>query len=123
MSCSFNSSKCDCLLRSASNPPWTAGCNVFTRPSIISGKFVNSDTLFTATFASCKAFNVPPVLNNSYPLSTSFCPNSVIPVLSETLSNALIRLPPTLFSTHEYIIHILSREFYLQKFLTYHHLQ
>ena len=65
MCCSDNCSKCSGLLRSAKIPPCTAGCNVFTRPSIISGNCVNSDTDLTVTLASSKARFVPPVEYNS----------------------------------------------------------
>ena len=36
-------------------PPWIAGCSVLTRPSIISGKPVTSDTLTTGSPASARA--------------------------------------------------------------------
>src|SRR6516162_2563650 len=44
----------------ASRPPWILGCSVFTRPSIISGKPVTSETSSTATPASasrCRALH------------------------------------------------------------------
>ena len=36
-------------------PPWIAGCSVLTRPSIISGKPVTSETLVTGSPASASA--------------------------------------------------------------------
>ena len=53
--------------RIASNPPCTFGCSVFTRPSIISGKPVNSDTSRTGRPASAIALAVPPVETSSMP--------------------------------------------------------
>ena len=42
-------------------PPCTVGCSVLTRPSIISGKPVTSETLTTGSPASARALAVPPV--------------------------------------------------------------
>ena len=53
--------------RTASNPPCTRGCSVFTRPSIISGKPVNSETSATARPAAFSAAAVPPVETISMP--------------------------------------------------------
>ena len=51
------------------SPPWTAGCSVFTRPSIISGKPVRSVTSRTGRPASASALRVPPVETSSTPRS------------------------------------------------------
>src|SRR5262245_61702715 len=75
--------------RRARMPPWTAGCRVLTRPSIISGKPVMSDTLVTARPASLRARAVPPVETISKPRATRPRPRSTMPVLSDTLSRAL----------------------------------
>ena len=58
---------CSALPRIASNPPCTRGCSVFTRPSIISGKPVNSETSATARPAAFSAAAVPPVETISMP--------------------------------------------------------
>ena len=55
------------LLRMASKPPWTAGWSVLTRPSIISGKPVTSDTSVTLSPAAISASRVPPVEMISMP--------------------------------------------------------
>ena len=47
--------------RSARSPPWTRGCNVFTRPSSISGKPVTAATSVTGRPAWRRARAVPPV--------------------------------------------------------------
>src|SRR5215204_3950592 len=66
-------------------PPWIFGCSVLTRPSIISGKPVTSETFTTGSPASAKAFAVPPVETNSKPRAASALPNGIRPDLSETL--------------------------------------
>src|SRR5687767_4341325 len=70
-------------------PPWIAGWSVLTRPSIISGKPVTSDTATTGRPASLRTRAVPPVETSSKPRAASPRPRSTIPVLSDTLSNAL----------------------------------
>ncbi len=55
--------------RRASRPPWTRGCSVLTRPSIISGKPVRSSIGRTGTPASASALAVPPVETISTPNS------------------------------------------------------
>src|SRR3954462_12290159 len=70
-------------------PPWISGCSVLTRPSIISGNPVMSDTLVTGSPASASARAVPPVDTSSKPRAIRPRPTSRIPVLSETLSRAL----------------------------------
>jgi hypothetical protein len=70
-------------------PPWTAGCSVFTRPSIISGKPVTSATVVTGRPTSVSARAVPPVETSVNPRATRPRPRSAMPVLSETLSRAL----------------------------------
>ena len=47
--------------RRASRPPWIFGCSVLTRPSMISGKPVNSLTSVTVNPASRSTRAVPPV--------------------------------------------------------------
>src|SRR5580765_8680173 len=75
--------------RRARMPPWIAGCRVLTRPSIISGKPVTSETGITARPASLSARAVPPVETSSKPRAARPRPRSTMPVLSETLSIAL----------------------------------
>ena len=75
--------------RRARMPPWTAGCSVFTRPSMISGKPVTCEIPVTGTPAFSSARAVPPVETSSYPLPARACANGIRPVLSETLSRAL----------------------------------
>ena len=53
--------------RRARMPPWIAGCSVLTRPSIISGNPVTSETLTTGSPASASALAVPPVEMSSTP--------------------------------------------------------
>src|SRR5680860_210244 len=52
-------------------PPWMAGWSVFTRPSMISGNPVTSDTCVTGMPASAKNLNVPPVEMSWTPRSTN----------------------------------------------------
>src|SRR5262249_2067883 len=68
----------------ASRPPWILGCSVFTRPSIISGKPVSSETSRTGRPASASALRVPPVETSSIPSPASARANSTTPDLSET---------------------------------------
>ena len=70
--------------RIASRPPCTLGCSVFTRPSIISGKPVSSDTSSTLSPASASALRVPPVETSSTPRSASARASSTSPLLSDT---------------------------------------
>ena len=66
-----------------------AGCSVFTRPSIISGKPVTCATSVTGNPCSRRNLAVPPVLISSTPNSScSAVANSASPVLSETESSA-----------------------------------
>lgn len=51
MPCSAIALACSAASRTPSRPPCTIGCRVFTRPSIISGKPVRSETSFTAAGA------------------------------------------------------------------------
>src|SRR5258706_1348250 len=74
--------------RSASRPPCTLGCSVFTRPSIISGNLVISEMSETARPASRSALAVPPVEISTTPCRARPLAKSTRPVLSETESNA-----------------------------------
>jgi len=69
-------------------PPWILGCNVFTRPSIISGKPVTSATSRTVTPDSRSSLAVPPVERISTPKPTSAFASSTTPVLSWTETRA-----------------------------------
>src|SRR3954452_490885 len=80
--------RCSGLSRSASSPPWSLGCSVLTRPSMISGKPVKSSIARTARPASLSAVAVPPVETISTPSSASPRAKSTIPRLSETDSSA-----------------------------------
>src|SRR5687768_14354720 len=71
-------------------PPCTAGCRVLTRPSIISGNPVTSETFWTGRPAAASALAVPPVEISSTPLSTRPRARSTRPDLSETLIIARI---------------------------------
>ena len=84
MSCARIASVCAALPRIASKPPWTAGCSVLTRPSIISGNPVRSLTSSTSRPASLKVLRVPPVETSSMPWPASARAKSTTPVLSET---------------------------------------
>ena len=90
MPCSFIEAACSVSSRIASRPPCTFGCSVFTRPSIISGKPVRSETSRTFRPASAIALAVPPVETSSMPCSLSARANSISPVLSETESSARV---------------------------------
>ena len=69
----------------ANIPPKIKGCKVFTRPPIISGKFVTSSTGITFTPFSLIAFEVPPVETISTPKLSSSVAKSVSLLLSLTL--------------------------------------
>src|SRR6478672_8216860 len=68
--------------RTPSRPPWTTGCKVLTRPSIISGKPVRSATSFTGTPKPAMAARVPPVETSSTPRPCRVRAASSSPVLS-----------------------------------------
>ena len=74
--------------RRARMPPWTAGCSVLTRPSIISGKPVTSETLTTGRPASASALAVPPVETRARSRGRQAAAKGTRPVLSDTLSSA-----------------------------------
>src|SRR6185312_2161311 len=76
------------LSRNARRPPWTDGCSVFTRPSIISGKLVISETSRTVRPASRSALAVPPVEISVTPCPARPLAKSISPVLSDTDSRA-----------------------------------
>lgn len=84
MPCSAIALACSAASRTPSRPPCTIGCRVFTRPSIISGKPVRSETSFTAVPAPSIAARVPPVETSSTPAAASAWAASIRPVLSET---------------------------------------
>src|SRR6187399_2217737 len=69
-------------------PPWTLGWSVFTRPSMISGKPVRSETSRTVTPASARNRAVPPVERSSTPSASRTRAKASSPRLSETLSSA-----------------------------------
>src|SRR3954451_13845392 len=71
-------------------PPWILGCSVLTRPSIISGNPVTSDTLVTGNPPSARRFAVPPAETSWTPRSTRPRAKAISPVLSETLRIARI---------------------------------
>src|SRR3546814_11113054 len=102
MFCSAIAAACSALSRTASSPPCTLGCSVLTRPSIISGKPVWSDTSFTASPASRSALAVPPVDSSSTPCRASACPSATSPALSDTESSARVTLTPLLFLLYFY---------------------
>src|SRR5262245_16952156 len=88
MPCDFIAARCSLLPRIASRPPCTFGWSVLTRPSIISGKPVSSETSFTFSPAVAIALAVPPVEINSTPRAASALAKSISPVLSETDNSA-----------------------------------
>src|ERR1700757_1846318 len=90
MPCVFIAFACSLLSRIASRPPCTFGCSVLTRPSIISGKPVRSETSFTLNPAAAIALAVPPVETSSTPRAASAWANSIRPVLSETESRTRV---------------------------------
>ena len=65
--------------------PWTLGCSVFTRPSMISGKPVYDEISITGRPCSSRNRRVPPVETISKPSSTSPWAKEAKPVLSLTL--------------------------------------
>ena len=69
--------------RTPSRPPWTTGCRVLTRPSIISGKPVRSATSFTGRPKPAMAARVPPVETSSTPRPCRVRAASSSPVLSD----------------------------------------
>src|SRR5688572_21146178 len=69
-------------------PPWIFGCRVLTRPSMISGKPVTSETSRAGMPASFSSLWVPPVDSSSTPSPLSARAKSTSPVLSETESRA-----------------------------------
>src|SRR3954454_3869473 len=71
-------------------PAKIAGCRVLTRPSIISGNPVTSDTFRTGMPAAAIARAVPPVDTSSTPRPASPRAKASRPVLSETLRIARI---------------------------------
>src|SRR5438309_107509 len=80
---------CSGLSRRASSPAWTPGCRVLTRPSIISGNPVSSETGFASIAASESTFSVLPVAKRSKPKRWSPRAKPVSPFLSLTDSRAL----------------------------------
>src|SRR5438874_8056562 len=90
MPCAFIASAWSLLSRIASRPPCTFGCSVLTRPSIISGKPVSSETSFTSRPAAAIALAVPPVETSSTSCAASAFANSIRPVLSETERSARV---------------------------------
>src|SRR3954470_10207997 len=90
MPCAVIASAWSLLSRIASRPPCTFGCSVLTRPSIISGKPVSSETSFTLRPAAAIAFAVPPVETSSTSCAASAFANSIRPVLSETERRARV---------------------------------
>src|SRR5688572_157767 len=88
MPCSFMAFRWSSRSRRARIPPWTFGCRVFTRPSIISGKPVYSPTSVTTIPFSLRSWAVPPVDRIWTPWESSALANSTTPVLSETLISA-----------------------------------
>src|SRR5690554_1901581 len=74
--------------RRPSRPPCTFGCRVLTRPSMISGKPVTSETSRTGSPASRMARAVPPVESSSMLRAARARARSISPVLSDTDSSA-----------------------------------
>ena len=96
--------------RRANSAPCTLGCKVLTRPSHISGKPVTSEIPIVCTPASSNRRWVPPVAIISQPCCCKPCTNSTNPVLSLTLTNALIFCFLLLVClSHLYIIHVPMR--------------
>src|ERR1700723_3556822 len=90
MPCAIIACACSALSRIASNPPCPFGCRVLTRPSIISGNPVSSETSVTFSPAAAIALAVPPVETRSMPWAASARANSISPDLSETDNNARV---------------------------------
>src|ERR1035441_1178621 len=78
---------CAGLSRMARMPPAMVGCRVLTRPSSISGNPVTSLTSATGMPASRSRRAVPPVEISSAPMAARPEANSMMPVLSVTLSS------------------------------------
>src|SRR5665811_2108830 len=90
MPCCSSAASCSGLPRAASSPPWIFGCSVFTRPSIISGEPVTSETSTTSSPSLRSAFAVPPVETSAMPRSLSALAKSTRPALSLTESSARV---------------------------------
>src|SRR5215204_3354670 len=90
MPCASIAAWCSGLARTARSPPWTPGWRVLTRPSIISGKPVRSDTSSTTRPASASARRVPPVETRATPRSASARAKGRRPVLSDTERSARV---------------------------------
>ena len=75
---------CSALSRIASRPPWTFGCRVLTRPSIISGKPVSSATSLTARPASASALRGAAGGDQLDAVAGQERAKSISPVLSDT---------------------------------------
>src|SRR6266542_1938415 len=93
MPCCFSAARSPELSLRANSAPCTFGCNVFTRPSIISGKPVTCSTRTTGTPSRRSASAVPPVETISQRRLTSSRANSTIPRLSDTERRALLTSP------------------------------
>src|SRR6266498_3767272 len=93
MPCCFSAARSPELSLRAKSAPCTFGCNVFTRPSIISGKPVTCSTRTTGTPSRRSASAVPPVETISQRRLTSSRANSTIPRLSDTERRALLTSP------------------------------
>src|SRR5215213_6684959 len=90
MPCASIAAWCSGLARTARSPPWTPGWRVLTRPSIISGKPVRSDTSSTTRPASASARRVPPVETRATPRAASARAKGTRPVLSDTERSARV---------------------------------
>src|SRR3984957_11449417 len=88
MPCAIIACACSALSRIASKPPCTFGCRVLTRPSIISGNPVSSETSLTFNPTAAIALAVPPVETKSMPWAASARATSTSPDLAETDNNA-----------------------------------
>src|SRR5262245_44296014 len=88
MPCAFCAATCSGRSRRASRPPWILGCRVFTRPSMISGNPVCSETSVTARPAWRSVWAEPPVDSSCTPRSARERASSIRPLLSETESRA-----------------------------------
>ena len=76
------------------------GCSVLTRPFMISGAPVWSDTLVTGKPALSSTLKVPPVDNKVWPESTRARANTGKSVLSDTESNANFVVKKTSLTDH-----------------------
>src|SRR5690349_11011515 len=102
MPCFSIAARCSGRSRRARMPPWTPGWSVFTRPSIISGKPVTSETSRTGTSARRRRSAVPPVDTTSTPRAASPRAKSTTPRFSYTLTSARFTFamgPPSVFAT------------------------